>query len=315
MCFGNTVTTEQKSSANTLPGYLESAAQGNIANAQAVTSRPFTPYTGELTAPVSADEQQAGALLRGVAGSSNPYATDIAQLYKSYANAPAGTVSAPSLLGPGTDVATASLSDYMNPYVAAALAPQLADIDRQGAAQQKALDARATFGGALGDARNGIEAARQVYDTNRLRSDTIGQAYNTAFNTAAGLRQNDIANAINAQNQNNQSREAALQRAATGATNLLGLDQASTARATSLANALAQYGAATRGVQQGADTASYNEFLRQQSYSPQMLQLLTSVLSGTPHDTMSSSTTQAPDNSGYGLLGAVLGAGAKLLAA
>jgi hypothetical protein len=298
MCFGNTVTTEQKSSANTLPGYLESAAQGNIANAQAVTSRPFTPYTGELTAPVSADEQQAGALLRGVAGSSNPYATDIAQLYKSYANAPAGTVSAPSLLGPGTDVATASLSDYMNPYVAAALAPQLADIDR-----------------ALGDARNGIEAARQVYDTNRLRSDTIGQAYNTAFNTAAGLRQNDIANAINAQNQNNQSREAALQRAATGATNLLGLDQASTARATSLANALAQYGAATRGVQQGADTASYNEFLRQQSYSPQMLQLLTSVLSGTPHDTMSSSTTQAPDNSGYGLLGAVLGAGAKLLAA
>jgi hypothetical protein len=313
MCFGNTVTTQQASSSSTLPSYLESAAQSNIANAQSVANKPFTPYGGELAAPLSADEQQAGAMLRNLAGSSNPYTSDIAQLYKSFANAPPGSVSAPSLLGPNIDVGSASIGDYMNPYVSAVLDPQLADIDRQAAAQNKALDARATFGGAFGDARHGIEAAKEAYDTNRLRAGTIGQAYNGAFNTAAGLRQSDIANALSVQNQNNQNRELALQRGATGATDLINLDQAGVARASGLANALAQQGATARGAQQGADTAAYQEFLRQQNYSPQMLQLLTSVLAGTPHDTSSSSTTQAPDNSGYGLLGAILGAGAKAL--
>jgi len=315
MCFGNTVTTEQKSSNNTLPDYLENAARQNVANAQAITSRPFTSYTGELAAPLSPDEQQAGSLLRGIAPSSNPYSANISALYGQYANAPAGTVRAPSLLGPNVDVNSASLTDYMNPYVSSVLSPQLADIDRQSVAQQKALDARATFSGAFGDARHGIEAAKQVYDANRLRADTIGQAYNNAFNTAAGLRGSDITNALSVQNQNNANREAALQRAATGASDLMNLDQHDTQRATGLAQALAQQGAAARGAQQQADTAAYNEFLRAQNYSPQMAQLLTSILSGTPHDTSSSSTTQAPDNTGYGLLGAIAGTALPLAAA
>src|SRR5262249_26542898 len=161
-------------------------------NAQAITSKPFTPYTGELAAPLSQDEQQAGSLLRGTAGSSNPYSTNIPALYGQFANAPAGTVRAPSVLGSNVDANTASLTHYMNPCVRGVRSPQLADIDRQSAAQQRAIDARATFGGAFGDARNGIEAAKQVYDANRLRADTIGQAYGNAFNTAAGLRGSDI---------------------------------------------------------------------------------------------------------------------------
>ena len=42
-----------------------------------------------------------------------------------------------------------------------------------------------------------------------------------------------------------------------------------------------------------------------------MIKLFTSVLAGTPHDTSQVATTEQPDNSGYGILSALLGTAAK----
>jgi hypothetical protein len=313
MCFGNTVTTGTKDTTTTLPGYLSNAAQANVANAGAVTSQPFTPYTRQMTAPMTADQNSATGLLRAVAGTSDPYTAQAAGAYGNLISAPAQSISAPSLLGPKQNVNTATIQDYMNPYLQASLDPTLQAIARQGEAARKTIDASATMSGAFGDARQGVESANQMRDENTLVGNTVGQAYNNAFNTAAGLRSQDIANAINTQNANAGYNEQALQRGATGASDLTNLDKYDTGRQVDLAHALEAQGATEQATNQAADTAAFNEFMRQQGYGPQMIQLMSQILAASPGNkaTDVNATTTAPDNSGFGILGSLLGTGVK----
>jgi hypothetical protein len=311
MCFGNQVQTEKKTTDTTLPAYLSNAAQQNVANAAAVTGQPFQAYADPRVAARNETQNTASGLIKAAAGTANPYTADIAGAYKGLIDAPAATITAPSIIGPNTDVNASTIQDYMNPYIEAALAPQLQAIARQGDADRKRLNASATFSGAFGDARHGVEASNQSRDENILSSNTIGQGYNTAFNTAAGLRGTDIANAINTQNLTAQNREAALTRGAAGATDLLNLDKYNTGRTVDLANALETQGTKEQANNQAQLDANFQEFMRRQGYGPDMIKLFTSVLAGTPHDTSQVATTQAPDNSGYGILSALLGTAAK----
>jgi hypothetical protein len=310
MCFGNQVQTEKKTTDTTLPRYLSDAAKANIANAAALTSQPFQAYTDPRVAARNETQNTASGLIKAAAGTSNPYTADIAGAYKGLINAPAATITAPSIIG-NSDVNTSTIQDYMNPYLEAALAPQLQAIARQGDADRKRLNASATFSGAFGDARHGVEASNQSRDENILASNTIGQGYNTAFNTAAGLRGSDIANLINTQNLTAQNREAALARAAAGATDLMGLDKYNTGRQVDLANALEAQGSKEQATNQAQLDANFQEFMRRQGYGPDMIKLFTSVLAGTPHDTSQVATTEAPDNSGYGILSTLFGTAAK----
>ena len=311
MCFGNQVQSEKKTTDTTLPSYLSDAAKQNVANAAAVTSQPFQAYTDPRVAARNETQNTASGLIKAAAGTANPYTADIAGAYKGLMTAPASAITAPSIIGPNTDVNTSTIQDYMNPYLEAALQPQLQAIARQGDADRKRLNASATFSGAFGDARHGVEASNQSRDENILSNNTIGQGYNTAFNTAAGLRGTDIANLINTQNLTAQNREAALTRAAAGGTNLLNLDKYNTGRTVDLANALEAQGSKEQANNQAQLDANFQEFMRRQGYGPDMIKLFTSVLAGTPHDTSQVATTEAPDNSGYGILASLLGTAAK----
>ncbi|MEN3377369.1 MAG: hypothetical protein V7604_2724 [Hyphomicrobiales bacterium] len=311
MCFGNQVQTEKKTTDTTLPSYLGDAAKANIANAAALTSQPFQAYTDPRVAARNDAQNTASGLLKAAAGTTNPYTGQIEGAYNNLTTAPAATIAAPSIIGPNTDVNTSTIQDYMNPYLEAALQPQLQAIARQGDADRKRLNAAATFSGAFGDARHGIEASNQSHDENILTNNTIGQGYSNAFNTAAGLRGTDITNAINTQNLTAQNREAALARAAAGGTDLLNLDKYNTGRQVDLANALEAQGSKEQANSQAQLDAQYQDFLRRQGYGPDMIKLFTSVLAGTPHDTSSTATTEQPDNSGYGILSALLGTAAK----
>ena len=311
MCFGNQVQTEKKTTDTTLPSYLSNAAQQNVANAAALTSQPFQAYTDPRVSERNATQNTASGLLKAAAGTTNPYTSDIAGAYKSLIDTPAATITAPSIIGPNTNVNTSTIQDYMNPYLEAALQPQLQAIARQGDADRKRLNASATFSGAFGDARHGVEASNQSRDENILTNNTIGQGYSNAFNTAAGLRGTDITNAINTQNLTAQNREAALARAAAGGTDLMGLDKYNTGRQVDLANALEAQGSKEQANNQAQLDAQYQDFLRKQGYGPDMIKLFTSVLAGTPHDQSQTSTTEAPDNSGYGILSALLGTAAS----
>src|SRR5258708_8201733 len=201
MCFGNQVQTEQKTTNTTLPSYLSNAAQQNVANAGALTSQPFTPYAAPRAAGLTDAQNQATSMIQG-ATTPDPYTGQAAGAYGNLISAPAQNVSAPSILGGKQNVNTSTIQDYMNPYLDAALQPQLQAIARQGDADRKRINAASTFSGAFGDARNGIEAANQSRDENILSNNTIGQGYNTAFNTAAGLRGQDTTNALAGQKAN-----------------------------------------------------------------------------------------------------------------
>lgn len=297
MCFGDMET--QKQSTNTLSPELQNASTTDVNLAQNFATKPVTPYTGQTNVPQSADTNSSNALLRAIAGSGNPYLSDIENLYQNFSSSPAQRVSAPSLLGPGTNVNSASLTDYMNPYVQAALQPTLDSITRQGTANQKALNAQATMDGAFGDARSGIEAGENTRNTNQLLANTEAQGYSNAFDKAAGLRSTDVNNAISTGTTNANLMEQALQRAITGGQALQGLDTSQVNRGLSSAGALENAG----NVQ---DKANYAEFLRQQGFPEQQIATLTSAIQGNaPYN--STQTTSAPNNSGYGIAGSLGG--------
>ena len=310
MCFGNQVQTEKKTTDTTLPSYLSNAAQQNVANAAALTSQPFQDYTDPRVAGLTDAQKQATSMIQGAA-TPNPYTGQAQDAYGRLISAPAQSISAPSIIGGGTDVNNSTIQDYMNPYLQAALQPQLQAIARQGDADRKRINAASTFSGAFGDARHGVEASNQSRDENILSNNTIGQGYNTAFNTAAGLRGTDITNALAVQNANAGYNETALQRAATGASDLTNLDKYNTGRQVDLANALNTQGKQEQATNQAGLDANFQEFMRKQGYGPDMIKLFTSVLAGTPHDQSQVATTEAPDNSGYGIISALLGTAAK----
>ncbi|MCA1458104.1 tail fiber domain-containing protein [Bradyrhizobium sp. BRP22] len=301
-CFGDMEATKQQTT--TLPSWLTDAAQTNIGKATDVASRPFTPYQGEMVAPLTQNQQDAFGLIKSIAGSSNPYLSDIENLYKSFSTTPASSVSAPSILGGDKTVANTTISDYMSPYIMAALNPQLDDLARTGVAQRQALDASATMDGAFGDARSGVALANQYRDEARNRENIIGTGYNTAFNTAAGLRGQDITNSINTQTTNANLLETALQRAITGGKAFQDLDTSQVNRGLTTADALAKAGQTEQQTNQAKDTAAFQEFLRGQGWDQQQISWLTSVLAGTPHDT--TTTVSQPNNSGWGIAGSLI---------
>jgi hypothetical protein len=303
-CFGDMETT--KTQTNSLPGYLESAAQSNVSNATNIASRPFVPYTGEMTAPLTQNQQDAFGLIKSIAGTSNPYLSDIENLYKTFSST-AGVTPA-SILGGDKTVGNTTIQDYMSPYIAAALQPQLDELARTGTAQRKSLDASATMDGAFGDARSGVALANQFRDEAKTRAGVVGQGYQSAFDRAASLRQGDIATDTDAQKTN---LNLALQRAISGGKALSDLDASTVDRGLKTAGALAEAGKTEQQTNQAADTAKMQEFLRGQGWDQQQISWLTSVLAGTPHG--STSTVQEPNNSGWGILGSLIGTGASLL--
>lgn len=305
MCFGNMEATKKETGITQLPSWLEGPAATNVGRAVDVTSRPFEGYAGPRVAQLSGDENQAFGMLRNVAGSGNPYTSQIEDLYKKFATQAPGQINAPGFLGPNASAGTASLQDYMNPYLNAVLKPQLYDIEKKSAQDRMASNARATFSGAYGDASHGVERAKTTDDTNRLRESVIGKASSDAFNTGAGLRFQDIANLMSQQGANAQLNESGLQRMATGGTAMRDLDKYNTGREVDLANTLAGAGATERGIEQKGMDTGFQEYLREQGWDLDMVKQLTSILSGTPHGQTVEKTTEQPNNSGWQALGTI----------
>jgi hypothetical protein len=298
-CFGSSEETGRKTTTNNLPGYLESAAQANVSNAMNFANKPFEAYTGQMTAPLVQNQKDAFGLIKSIAGSSNPYLTDIQDLYKQFSTAPASTITAPT---------TGEIQQYMNPYLMAALQPQLDDIARQGANTRKSLDAQSTMDGAFGDARSGIERSEARRNEDVLRTNTIGKGYSDAFNTAlSGLMDTKKTNAS--------LNETALQRAITGGKALQDLDLSQVNRGLTTADALAKAGKTEQETNQAADTAKFQEFLRGQGWDAQKIALVTSALAGTPRSTTSTTVEEAPNNSGWGMVGSLLGSASSILPA
>src|SRR6202035_352150 len=130
------------------------------------------------------------------------------------------TSAGPSSVSPNT--ISSAMSPYLNQYVNYALAPQIQGQEQQFQSQDQALNSAATSSGAFGDARAGIQAANLTNQQNLARQGLIGNAYNSAFNTAIGAGAQDVANNLQGQTTNANLQQQYLNNQLTGANALQG---------------------------------------------------------------------------------------------
>lgn len=298
MCFGNDAKSKQvdttSSSSTSGPSWLTTPAQQNISFAQNLQTNGFTPYTGQQVAGFSPQQQASFSGATDIANSVN--GGPIGQLTSNYANAGPQSVSA--------DPIYSQMSPYMNQYVNLALKPQLQMQDQQFATQNKAVDSAATMSGAFGDTGWGQLRGTTTQAQDAARTGLIGNAYNAAFNTAIGAGAQDVSNRLNAGTTNASLAETALGRQLTGANAM----QAQQTGATNLEN---QYGGQQTAQTQAELNAAFNQWQMGQQYPFQTTQLVNSTLGAATPGAGSSTTgtksevTSAPDNSGFGMAGAL----------
>ena len=311
MCFGQSTTGSSTSTTN-YPPQLLNAANANLGLSEQLGLGSFNAPT-QQTAGFSPDQASAFDMTRSLAGASNPYLGNIQNLYAAYGSTPAQSVSAPSVLGPGTNAAGASLTDYMDPNLKLELDPTLQEISRQAAIAKNGpggVGSAATAAGAFGDARQGVEDANVDEAAMRQAAQATAGAYQQAFQNAANLRGMDVSNLINAQTTNAGLNEQALARALGAGNAFTNLDQYMTQRGLNLAQALNSTGTQQQQNQQQGLTSQFNQqmlsLLGPYQYQLPALNSTLSAVTGVAPKTVSN-TASAPNNSGWGVTGSLLG--------
>jgi hypothetical protein len=235
------------STESTVSNYAAPYVSDILSKAQGLSNTPYQAYTGELTAGPS-DLQKAA--FTGLGSLTTPSGFD---------QASAGLQNLA-----GSTFGNAQAAQYMNPYLQASLAPQLALLQRQGDIQRQQDQSRLSQAGAYGGGRQAVMQGQNELNTGLLQSNMIGQGYNTAYNNAMNQYNADM----NRQLQANQ-----------------GLGSLATAQnQANLANLQAQEagGATQRDIQQQADTAAQNQFNEERDYPKTQLQFEQSMLQGLP---------------------------------
>lgn len=134
-----------------------------LGRGQALASQPYQAYTGPLTAGPSNLQTQA---FQGVAGLTIP--TDQMQAYT-----------------PQTFTAQGVAQQYMNPYLQAALQPQIDEARRQAEISRVQQAGQLTRAGAYGGGRQAIMESELNRNLMSQLSGITGKGYSDAYNLAA----------------------------------------------------------------------------------------------------------------------------------
>lgn len=181
---------------------------------------------------------------------------------------------------------------YMNPYLQASLAPQLALANQQydiaGQQQQSKAAQSGAFGGTREALMSGLNRQNQMLAQNQL----IGQGYNRAFDAAQQAQQ--FGANLGLQGQQAQAQALASQ---LGAYNqLAGLGGQELAAQQGIANLQNQYGQQQQQQQQNIINQAVQNYATAQQYPFMQLGLLNSMLRGLPMQQSSTQMYQAPPN-------------------
>ena len=215
-----------------------------LAQGQAIANQPYQAYTGQLTAGTSPLQQQA---FQGAQGLSTP--TNM------------GGFTPQSFTGQGT------AQQYMNPYLQAALDPQLAEARRQSQITQTQNAGKLTGAGAYGGGRQAIMDAETQRNLATNLADITGKGYMNAYDKAM--------------QQFNTEQQAAQQ--AQDLTNRYGIN---------VLGQQAGLGATQRGIEAEAVAADRNQFEEERLNPYKMVQFQQSLLSGLPLAAQTYNTAQ-----------------------
>jgi len=166
-----------------------------LGKTRALADKPYSAYTGPLTAGASGLQNQAfsgygaldpnqqtgiGSFGFGAGPGSFGFGSAAGQGY-----APGFTAGSADLSGMQAGSFTGQAAQqYMNPYLQAALNPQIAEVRRQEAITQSQDAGRAAQAGAFGGSRSFIMDAERARNTGQQIADITGKGYASAFDTA-----------------------------------------------------------------------------------------------------------------------------------
>ena len=249
---------------NTLSQYAGPYVTDMLAKGAALADMPYTAYEGPLTAGTSALQDQA---FEGYAGLDTSPTTGLGSF--SAMGAPAipnfSGISGVGQPNPamGTFVPQGGPSQpniaaqYMNPYLQAALDPQLREARRQADISRVADASRLTKAGAFGGSRQAIMESEGRRNLGQLQSDITAKGYADAFEKARAQFNTEEARRI----------------AAEQADRAYGLDALS---------AMERAGARQRDIEQEGITADYLQFEKERKFPYEQLAFQQSLLSGLP---------------------------------
>jgi len=240
-----------------------------LGRGQALGSEAYNPYTGPLTAGASDLQNQAF----GGIGSLNLPTSQM------------GTF-APS------QFTAQNAADYMNPYLTAALQPQIDEARRQSEIDRIANNSRLTQSGAFGGSRQAIMDSENQRNLQQNIAGITGQGYSDAYNSAMNQFNTEQGRGLEAQGETNKY-------------GLASLDK------------LYSMGANQRGIESQGIAADAGQFKEERDYPLKMVQYLSSLLQGLPVETQSytfaqpSNISNAIDSSqgSMGFINALLGRG------
>jgi hypothetical protein len=225
-----------------------------LGRGRAAADQPYTAYTGPLTAGAS-DLQSAA--FTGLAGLTTPTDMGTYTPMSFTANLETPYDVADPLSEGGTKTIGTVAEQYMNPYLAASLRPQLDELTRRATMQRLGNTKRLADAGAYGGSRQAIMDAELDRNLLRSQSDVLDRGYASAYDRGIA--------------QFNKEQDA--QRIAQDFTNRYGFDVLGGQQAA---------GAAQRGITSEGIAADYKQFLEERDYPLKTAQYMQSLLQSLP---------------------------------
>lgn len=259
LCGGNTQTS---TSQQTTTPVNQAALQSIFGQVQSAAQTPFTPYSGEMVAPVNQQQSTGIANVNAGANAAQPFYNQAA----GYATTA------------GSPITQGAIQNNMNPFTQSVIDATQANFDESNGQQQQQIKGNAALSGALGGDRQAVAQSETARQQQLAQAPVIASLQSDAYKQAVAAAQADRSAAGNA---------------ATTFGNL-----GTGAQTADLQGAGAQINAGTleQQTQQQKDQAAFQQYLQQQAFPYQNAQFLAQY--GTPtalaQGSSSSGTQTAP---------------------
>ncbi len=262
-----------------------------LGQGQALAGQPYAAYEGPLTAGTSPLQQQA---FSGIAGLSLPSEmTQAGQAAGQATQAASGMSYGPNTFQGGI-FGTPQAQQYMNPYLQAALEPQLQEARRQAEISRMGEAGRLTQAGAYGGSRQAIMESEGDRNLQSRLSDITGTGYSNAYQQAMQQFNADQARRMEADRMGEQSSQFgaqygldALGRQLQGAGLQADIGRSIGDMDLRRLGTMADMGGIQRGIEGEGVAADYAQFQQERDYPMQQVQFMQSLLQGLPLEAQS----------------------------
>jgi hypothetical protein len=274
---------------------------GYLSKAWGLSNKPYEAYKGPLTAGLSPLQQQAlgdyGNLqVPGAMGEATQTAGDVAGKFGSMSYSPVGET-----------FGAQQAQQYMNPYLQAALDPQLRELTRQSDIARMGDAARLSQAGAFGGSRQAIMEAEGRRNLLGKQSDVLGQGYATAYDKAMQQFNEDQKRKIGEAQYGADYGMKALEGQLGAAKTQSGLAQAEFGTGLEGLSAQMKAGDVQRGVEKEGVAAQLAQWQEAQKYPYEQLKFQQSMIQGLPVSTSTTTPTTSMFSDLLGGVGGLLG--------